>query len=161
MRLFEPDFKIVSDVELEAGIAADMLPGVLAVDPNVGDIENTFEVNGNAAALPFGGNGKRAPVPTDAAEMVRHGERIIGGYIPCVRKMDFRPRRVAVFGALRMDEFRFFGCAGRSLSLERQSSFSDTRVRRATPPWGRRRLNNRHRQQRDRQALNNDPELLF
>ena len=47
----------VGDVELEAGIAADMLPGVLAVDPNVGNIEHAFEVNGNAAAFPCGRNG--------------------------------------------------------------------------------------------------------
>ena len=32
------------------------MPGVLAVDPNIGNIEGTFEVNGNAAAFPCGGN---------------------------------------------------------------------------------------------------------
>ena len=86
--------------------------------------------------------------------MLRHGERVIGAYIPGVRKADFRPGRIGVFGTLRMNEFRFFGCAGRSLTLEAPALIQrNSRAESDACMRGGSRMNSRQRQQRDRQAL--------
>ena len=95
--------------------------------------------------------------------MLWHGERVIGAYVPGMREVDFRPGRIGVFGTLRMNEFRFFGCAGRSLTLEAASPHSATTLRAESGACMRRgsRMNDRNRQQCDKRALKNHPELLF
>ena len=106
------------DVEHEAGESADVAPGGLAVDPDLGDLENRFEFHVHAPAAPPFRCVEAPAVPSEAAEVSRHRKRIVEGRVPGVGKMHRLPAGIVVTGLFRADELGFDGRARRSLTLE-------------------------------------------
>lgn len=106
------------DIETETGVTAYVPARVMAVDPNVSDLKSPLELQPETAiTLPLLQR-EGLPVPSNAAEMPRCNERVVGRGVPGVRQPNLRPGGIIVVRLVGAREFRFRGAPRGGLASE-------------------------------------------
>ena len=106
------------DVEREARVSVGVMAGRLAVHPDVGHLEDGFELHVHAARAPGIRHIEPPAIPAEPAEVARYGERVVKRRVPGMGKVHLSPGRIVVGGLFRAHELGFDRGAGRGLTLE-------------------------------------------